>query len=87
MREENRAYLKELGISIYLKNSLPVLYQRILKRGVPAYLDQSDPFAHLEEIAQERIPIYESHCQYTIEAENVAENELVDKIVHIYGWK
>jgi shikimate kinase len=80
LQEENRSYLKELGTSIYLKAPLLVLYQRALQRGLPSFLNRLNPYAHFEELARNRFPIYEKHCQYRIETENVTDIELADKI-------
>ena len=93
LHEKNREHLKQLGVSIYLKASVSLLYQRVLKRGWPAYLDRSRPFTHFKEIALERFPIYESFCDHILEVENISEPELVEKIVEhtelgdYDGWK
>jgi shikimate kinase len=78
LREQNRAHLNELGLSIYLKVSFPILYKRIAKWGFPVHSDRFEKSAH------ERIPIYESHCKYIIETENLAEKEAVDLLLQFY---
>lgn len=67
LREENRNYLKSLGPLFYLKVPLPILLERMKKKGFPAYLDQENPYAHFEKLAKERFPIYNAHCQYILE--------------------
>lgn len=80
LQERTRMHLKKIGVSIYLKASVEILFQRIVQRGLPPYLDKSRPFEHLKEIAQQRFPIYEKHCPYMIETENTTPAEVTEKI-------
>jgi shikimate kinase len=79
LRERTREHLKKIGTSIYLKASVETLFQRIFQRGLPPYLDKTRPFEHLKEIAEQRFPIYEKHCQYMIDTENNTPEEVAEK--------
>lgn len=80
MREKNRLHLKKLGISMYLKATFSNLFLRILKRGFPAYLDSACPFEKLRETACQRFPIYEKHCHYMIETDNLTEQQVFETV-------
>ena len=69
LQEKNRNHLKKLGPKVYLKASLSVIWERLQNRGIPAYLDRHNPFEHLKLIAEERIPIFESFCDYEFETD------------------
>lgn len=82
--EANRAHLKKLGKTIYLKTSLLVLWERLQKRGLPAYLDPQNPFEHIKRLAQERIPIFEAFCDYTVETTGLTVEACVHNWHHFF---
>lgn len=86
LSKKNCAYLKHIGQIIYLKGSLTLLYERLIKRGLPAYLNKERPYAHLEEIALDRFPLYEATCDAIIEIDRLSEEEIITTIEN-YGWK
>ena len=49
--EKNRTHLKKIGALIYLKASVKTLFERMVLKGIPAYLDKQRPFEHLQELA------------------------------------
>ena len=81
LREENRSHLKQLSTLIYLKASIPVLWERLQKRGLPAYLDPIDPLAHIHKLASERFPLFEAHCNHVIETEGKNFSQLIQIIL------
>jgi shikimate kinase len=84
-RYENQIFLQKIGRIIYLKAPLNILYQRMIKRGLPAFLDQKDALGQFTQIANERIPVYETCCHHLINTEIFAEKELVNRIAIFYG--
>jgi len=81
LREENRKHLKQIGPTIYLKAPVFVLWERLQKRGMPAYLDPKNPLRQVEQLAEERFPIFEQYCEYTIETEGLSVKECVHGLV------
>jgi shikimate kinase len=77
---QNCSFLKQLGKLIYLKAPLITLYQRLLVRGLPSFLNKEFPFEHLTQLSQERFPIYENMCDYMIETDNLTENESANRV-------
>ena len=59
IRPENHSFVKKLGTVIYLLPDKDIVYNRILKKGVPAFFPYpEDPRRSFEELWQERHPIY-----------------------------
>ena len=81
---ENLEILQSIGTLIYLESSVEVIWTRIQKGGIPAYLNQKDPKTDFYSIAQKRIPIYEQAAHYTIEAEGLDKKSIVEAITHLY---
>lgn len=77
--------LREIGIVVYIKVPLDVLFQRLTKHGFPAYLDPKDPKASFLELAKRRIPWYEAAAHGTIETKGLTVQKIVDQIIEIKG--
>ena len=58
MSEETRRACKEHGVSIWLKADVPVLLDRVRKKGNRPLLDTPDPEGSLRRLLSEREPIY-----------------------------
>ena len=59
MREKNRRIMKKQGIIIYLKASADTLYERLEGDEKRPLLQTEDPKAKIEQLLNERGPIYE----------------------------
>lgn len=86
---DNAAMLKNIGCLVYIKISLGVLWKRMQSRELPAYLDTEHPENSFYHLAKKRIPAYEAAAQCIIEADHLAEEEIVSAIIthrnQIYG--
>lgn len=58
MSEETRKRCREDGVSIWLKAGVPVLLERVRKKGNRPLLDQPDPESVMQRLLAEREPIY-----------------------------
>jgi shikimate kinase len=58
MSEETRRNCKEHGVSIWLKADVPVLLDRVRKKGNRPLLDTPDPEGSLRRLLAEREPFY-----------------------------
>lgn len=59
LAEQNRDYLRQRGIVVYLRASADELYKRVARdRGRPL-LQTADPKGRLQELLQQRAPLYE----------------------------
>lgn len=75
---EAMKHLQQIGLVIYIKLSLDTLEARlgnIAKRGVVLKKDQT-----LEELYEERCPLYEKYADITIEAEQLEIEELMEEV-------
>ncbi len=80
--KENTLMLKKLGDLIYLKSPINVLWDRLLKSGIPAYLDPNKPKEDFYELAKIRIPIYEEAASFIIDTSDLNEQQVVDAILN-----
>lgn len=69
LREDTLPLLQKLGVIIYLKTSLENVWGRLKQKGLPAYLDVTDPKKTFSEIAQKRIEFFEKSSQFTFKTE------------------
>lgn len=72
-------HLKEGGLAVYLKVSLPTIEERldnIKTRGVA--MGKNDT---IEALYKRRIPLYEKYADITVEADGLTVEETVEKIV------
>lgn len=67
--------VKELGYVVYLKASMRFLFERMIRDGLPAYLDSNDPFGSFERIALQRIPLYKRIADAELDVENLSVQE------------
>ena len=63
---DNVKILRSAGTLIYLQVPLEVVWKRIEQRGIPAYLDPTNPEQSFHELAQKRIPLYEKASHITL---------------------
>jgi shikimate kinase len=75
-------YLKEHGRIVYIKVSLETILERlnnIKTRGVTLGAGQT-----LEDLYNQRVPLYEKHADIVIEAEDLHIEEIVEKIIEVF---
>ena len=58
MNEETRAECREHGVTLWLKADVPVLLERVRKKGNRPLLNDADPEAVMRQLLQQRGPIY-----------------------------
>lgn len=58
MNEETRRLCRERGVSVWLKAEVPVLMERVRKKGNRPLLDKPDPEKVMRQLLHEREPIY-----------------------------
>lgn len=77
---ENVKTLTLIGCLIYLKASLAAVWERMSNRGIPAYLDPSNPEKAFYESAEKRIPLYEKAAKVIIDTTNLNKQEIAAEI-------
>lgn len=79
-RPKNVDLLRGMGTMIYLKGSPHILLKRILKHGMPSYLDAANPLTSFETLAQSRVHIYEAACHVTIDIQELHPSEILSML-------
>jgi shikimate kinase len=62
--------LQQLGVVTFLQVPYDVLYKRIIRKGVPPFLDHERPYASFIEVCREREQYYIDNARLTIELGN-----------------
>ena len=57
----------ELGFFIYIKTEPDILLKRILRKGLPPFLDLDDPRGSFMRLYEKREPFYLKHADMIIE--------------------
>ncbi|MBU4612085.1 shikimate kinase [Achromobacter sp. GG226] len=78
---ENRAYLRERGLVVYLRANPADLYARTRHDRNRPLLRTGDPLATLEALMAVRDPLYREVAHLTVDTGKVAVRHLVNRIV------
>jgi shikimate kinase len=78
--EETRARCHESGVSVWLKADVPVLLERVRKKGNRPLLAQSDPDEVMHRLLTEREPIY-SQADITVASREGPHQGVVAEII------
>lgn len=79
--QENTKILRSIGQLVYLKVAVDVLWERMKKRGIPAYLNSNYPQKSFYELADTRVHQYEKAADFTIDTRFLNEEETVAAIL------
>lgn len=85
MRDENRVYLKKLGMVVYLSNSEATVIKRLksdssrpLLRGTKEEVKEK-----VHNLMSSRKPLYEDAAHHIIHTDKLSKEEVVDKILKL----
>ena len=77
------ALLKDVGTFIYLKEQPEVLFKRIVKRGIPPFLDKNNPWESFYLLYEKRNELLEAYADITFTAEGRSVRECVDTLERV----
>ena len=80
MNAETRAAIRAKGISVWLRATRDVLLRRVKRRSDRPLLKTADPVATLQQLMDERYPIY-AESDLTVESRDVPHETIVDEII------
>jgi shikimate kinase len=80
MSAETRKAVKERGIAVWLKASLPLLMKRVRRRSHRPLLRAEDPEAVMRELMDKRYPVY-SEADVSIESRDIPHNIIVNDVL------
>jgi shikimate kinase len=65
---------------VYLEVSPEEMFARVLKTGLPAFIDQADPTMHFLELYKERVPHYQRLANLTVNLDGLAPADALEKL-------
>jgi shikimate kinase len=79
--DDNRALIKEKGVSVWLRAAIPLLVERVSRRNNRPLLQNTDPAAVLQKLAAERDPYY-AEADITVESGDGPHETVVAAILN-----
>ncbi len=83
VREENRAILQAMDSVVYLKASIEQLIARTAKDKKRPLLQVADPKARIQQLLEERDPLYQSVADYVVETDGQSPKATVHNILKL----
>ncbi|NRP11857.1 Shikimate kinase [Aliiroseovarius sp. xm-m-379] len=81
LAERNRDVITEMGVSVWLKADLDLLWNRVKHKDTRPLLRTADPKATLTEIYNARVPVY-AHADLVVEARSeYAIGDMADAVI------
>jgi len=80
MDPQTRAAVRERAISIWLRADLDLMLRRVSRRNDRPLLQVADPRAKLQELIDQRYPVY-AQADLTIQSREVPHEKIVEEIV------
>ena len=74
-------WLEKLGFCVYLKVSPEIIFQRIMKKGLPPFLDPARPYESFTELYRQREKYYLQHADLVIEIDREMPLKDADKLI------
>lgn len=88
LAEENRRYLAERGVVVYLKASADELYRRVARDRSRPLLQTANPQERLRSLLKDREPLYESVADITFETGPASIAQAVRTlVVHLQNYE
>ena len=84
LRDENWELMKKRGITVYLKTSPEILWNRIKDNTSRPLLQVENPYKKLLELLSKRNALYEK-ADFTVDTVNVSPQNIVEEIEKIIG--
>ena len=78
---ENRTYLKERGVVVYLRASADELYRRVARDRNRPLLQTADPKSRIRSLLEEREPLYEEVASLTFETGSMPVAQVVRSLI------
>ncbi|HWL28475.1 MAG TPA: shikimate kinase [Burkholderiaceae bacterium] len=78
---QNRRYLQERGVVVYLRASAQELYRRVARDRNRPLLQTADPLARIQALLKEREPLYEEVAALTMETGTLPVSQVVKSLI------
>lgn len=80
MKEENHAYLKELGTVFYLRITPEAVYERLKTDTTRPLLQVENPEERIRILLKQRAPVYEACADVVLDVSDRSFDEILDQI-------
>lgn len=84
---DNAKIIQSLGFVVYLKDDRKAIFERLMKKGLPAYLDPKAPYDSFLKLAEVREPLYSRYSHATIECVGLTPEQVAQQIMELEGVK
>ena len=84
VREENRALLKELGTTIYLRASAETIYERVKNDKTRPLLQDDDPMQKIKTLMEKRSAAYEEVADVIVDVDGKDFDDIMNEIENTY---
>ncbi len=84
MNAETRRFIREAGISIWLKADFEILMERVRRKQHRPLLKNADPDAVMRELIARRYPIY-AEADITVQSRDVPKEEVAREVIEALG--
>ena len=74
--------LAALGLIVYLEVSPDEMFMRVQRTGIPAFIDQTDPAKHFQELYRQRDPHYRRLANLVVNVEKLDPVVALNKLSH-----
>ncbi len=84
LKNHNRKILSRMGTIIFIDTNKEVIWERILKDGIPSFFPKSeDSKKALDDLLEKRLPVYRDLAKITVQIDKENPNEIADKICRL----
>ncbi len=81
LKNNNRKILRRMGTIIFLDTNKDVIWERILKDGIPSFFPNSeDSKKALDDLLEKRLPVYRDLAKITVQIDREIPIDIADKI-------
>ncbi len=81
LREENRALLRDLGLTVWLTASEDVIFNRVSRTNKRPLLQTANPRETVTQLLAARRPLYEAAAQFTVDTTALAHSAAADAVI------
>lgn len=79
--EDNAKIIQSLGLVVYLKDDRKAIFERLMKKGLPAYLDSNAPYESFLKLAETREALYAQCAHATISCVDLTPEQVVGQMI------
>lgn len=87
LRDELLLHIQSLGVVLYLKAPMDLLWERTKQRGIPAYITKENPEKSFKELLNHREPLYEKLATTCLDVSKMTQDEILSYLENIINTR